>query len=142
MVEEMITTKSVWVLFSMKYIIRLSVTQTGLVVIIFSTSVAIIKYRQNINKPGRYYNKTILSFFFAFFIIQMTFRSNDHFGQMTIRSIFGFSVFGLWGLIFAFLTSLSSLDQYKISDRLIGHMTYFIFEPPNAQPRASGSQFF
>jgi hypothetical protein len=38
---------------------------------------------------------------------------------------------------FAFLTpkSMYFLHLYKISDRLMGHMTYFIFEPPSAQPR-------
>jgi hypothetical protein len=41
------------------------------------------------------------------------------------------SVFGLWGPIL-----------YKISDRLMGHMTYFIFEPPSAQPRDHGCQIF
>jgi hypothetical protein len=40
------------------------------------------------------------------------------------------SVLGLWGPIFAFLTPKSTyfLHIYKISDRLMGHMTYFIFE--------------
>jgi hypothetical protein len=47
------------------------------------------------------------------------------------------SVFGLWEPNFAFLTPKSTyfLHLYKISDRLMGHMTYFIFEPPSAQPR-------
>jgi hypothetical protein len=42
-----------------------------------------------------------------------------------------------WGPIFAFLTSKSIyfLQLYKISHRLMGHMTSFIFEPPSAQPR-------
>jgi hypothetical protein len=45
--------------------------------------------------------------------------------------------FRFWALgpIFAFLTpkSIYFLHLYKISDRLMGHMTYFIFEPPSAQ---------
>jgi hypothetical protein len=38
--------------------------------------------------------------------------------------------FGLWGPIFAFLTpeSLYFLHLFKISERLMGHMTYFISE--------------
>jgi hypothetical protein len=46
------------------------------------------------------------------------------------------SVFGLWGPILAFLTpkSIYFLHLYKISDRLMGHMIYFIFDPPSAQP--------
>jgi hypothetical protein len=52
------------------------------------------------------------------------------------------SVFGLWGPIFAFLTtkSICFLHLYNISDRLMGHMTYLIFEPLSAQPR--DSKFF
>jgi hypothetical protein len=39
--------------------------------------------------------------------------------------------------IFAFWTpkKIYLLHLYKISDRLIGHMPYLIFEPPSAQPR-------
>jgi hypothetical protein len=46
--------------------------------------------------------------------------------------------FGIWGPIFAFLTPKSArfLQLYKISDRLMGQMTYF-------QPRDSAdSNFF
>jgi hypothetical protein len=44
---------------------------------------------------------------------------------------------GSGGPIFAFWTpkSVYFLYLYKISDRLMGHMTYFIFEPHSAQPR-------
>jgi hypothetical protein len=39
--------------------------------------------------------------------------------------------------------SVYFLHLYKISDRLMGHMTYFIFEPPSAQPRdPADSKFF
>jgi hypothetical protein len=44
-----------------------------------------------------------------------------------------------------FLTpkSIYFLHLYKISDRLMGHMTYFILEPPSAQPRdPADSNFF
>jgi putative effector of murein hydrolase LrgA (UPF0299 family) len=43
------------------------------------------------------------------------------------------SVFGLLGPIFAFWTpkSVNLLHLYKMSDRLLGHMTYFIFAPPS-----------
>jgi hypothetical protein len=44
------------------------------------------------------------------------------------------SVFGLWEPIFVFLTPKSTyfLHLYTISDWLMGHMPYFIFEPPSA----------
>jgi hypothetical protein len=44
---------------------------------------------------------------------------------------------GSGGLFLPFLTpkSIHFLHLYKISDRLMGHMTYFIFEPSSAQPR-------
>jgi hypothetical protein len=44
--------------------------------------------------------------------------------------------FGLWEPIFAFLTPESAyfLHLYTNSDRLMSHMTYFISEPPSAQP--------
>jgi hypothetical protein len=40
----------------------------------------------------------------------------------------------VFGPMFAFLTpkSIYFLHLYKISDRLMGHMAYFIFEPPSA----------
>jgi hypothetical protein len=43
------------------------------------------------------------------------------------------SVFGLWWFIFNLLTpeSIYFLHIYKNSDRLLGHLTYFIFEPPS-----------
>jgi hypothetical protein len=47
--------------------------------------------------------------------------------------------------IFAFLPakSIYFLHIYKISDRLMSHMTYFIFEPPSVQPRdPADSKFF
>jgi hypothetical protein len=55
--------------------------------------------------------------------------------------------FRFWalGAYFTFLTpeSIYFLHRYKISDRLMGHMTYFIFEPFSAQPRdPSDSKFF
>jgi hypothetical protein len=35
------------------------------------------------------------------------------------------------------------LHLYKISNRLMGHMTYFIFEPHSAQPKdPADSKFF
>jgi hypothetical protein len=42
------------------------------------------------------------------------------------------AVFGLWGLIFTYLTTKSMyfLYLYKISNRLMGRMPFFIFEPP------------
>jgi hypothetical protein len=42
------------------------------------------------------------------------------------------SVFGLWEPT---PKSVYFHHLYKISDRLMGHMTYFMFEPPSAQPR-------
>jgi hypothetical protein len=52
---------------------------------------------------------------------------------------------GSEGFFFAFLApkSIYFLYLYKISNRLMGHMTYFIFEPPSAQPRnPADSKFF
>jgi hypothetical protein len=52
---------------------------------------------------------------------------------------------GSGGPVFDFLTpkSIYFLHLYKISDRLMGHMTYFIFEPLRAQPRfPADSKFF
>jgi hypothetical protein len=46
------------------------------------------------------------------------------------------SIFGLWEPIFTFMTTKSThfLGLYKISDRSMGHMIYFIFEPPVPSP--------
>jgi hypothetical protein len=78
------------------------------------------------------------------FLVNIKFPIN---GYITRPYWFGAqnSFFGLWRLIFAFLTpkTIYFLHLYKISNRLMGHMTYFIFEPPSPQPRdPADSKFF
>jgi hypothetical protein len=79
---------------------------------------------------------TFLIFKSVFFLLCTKFPVDEY----TARPYWFWSpnvVFGLWGLILDFSTPeiIRFLLLYQISDRLIGHMTYFIFEPLSAQPR-------
>jgi hypothetical protein len=75
---------------------------------------------------------------FRFWALKAYFRLFDRWIYHTTILILG-TKFRFWALgpIFACLTPkrIYFLHLYKISDRLMGHMTYLIFEPPSAQSK-------